>query len=225
MMQHVVSIVLGPPGAGKGTQCKRLSESLQVPHISTGDLLREHIRKGTPLGMQVKKTIERGNLVPDTLVWDILKERVGRADCREGFVLDGFPRTASQAETFDAYLARHKNQRHSLVPVVIRLVVDNSVLLRRLTGRRVCPKCASVFHVEFDPPRISGHCDVDGAELFIRDDDREATILERLRVYEREISPILQHYGQDGRILEITGDRPVEQVTEEILEAMGHVAV
>jgi adenylate kinase len=225
MMQHIVPIVLGPPGAGKGTQCKRLSEALQVPHISTGDLLREHIRKGTPLGAKVKRTIERGNLVPDSLIWEMLQERIGRSDCRQGFVLDGFPRTASQAERFDAYLAQHKSARHSLLPLVVRLAVDNSVLLRRLTGRRVCPKCASVFHIEFGAPQVPGHCDHDGAELFIRDDDRETTIRERLRVYEREISPILQHYGNDGRILEIAGDRPVEQVTEEILEAMGHVAV
>jgi adenylate kinase len=218
-----VLIVLGPPGAGKGTQCRKLKELFNIAYISTGDILREHIRRDTALGRRVKAIIHQGNLVPDTQVFDMLAERIGHADCTRGFVLDGFPRTYSQAKSLDYYLAEQASRGRSMAMSVVRIVVDKTVLLQRLGGRRICSVCASVFNTD-KPPRVNDRCDFDGSPLEVREDDREETILERLRVYEREILPILGHYSQNATVLEINGERPVGTVTAEVLKALGHVS-
>jgi adenylate kinase len=180
------------------------------------------IRRGTALGRRVKAIMHQGNLVPDTQVFDMLAERIGHADCTRGFVLDGFPRTYSQAKSLDYYLAEQAS-RGRMALSVVRIVIHKTVLLQRLGGQRICPVCASVFNID-KPPRVSDRCDFDGSPLEVRGDDREETILERLRVYEREILPILGHYSQNATVLEINGERPVGTVTAEVLKALRHVS-
>lgn len=209
---HMVLILLGPPGAGKGTQCKRLVEALQIPHVSTGDILRDNVRRGTELGCRVKGIMDAGGLVPDALILDMLGERITQSDCSGGFVLDGFPRTREQAESLDQYLSTVSGP----AALVVRLTVPQPSLLKRLSTRHICPSCGAGYSSSVQPPRAPGQCDVDGSSLMAREDDREETILERLRIYEQQISPIVGHYSQNDAVLEVDGNRPVEEVTAEI---------
>jgi adenylate kinase len=217
---QVVLIVLGPPGAGKGTQCKMLAGVLRVPHISTGDILRDNICRDTRLGRGVKKIMEDGRLVPDDHVMNMLIERIEEGDCAGGFVLDGFPRTPEQAALLDLCLSEQEDKKQSSRQLVVRLVVSQHCLLKRLAGRQICPVCQTVYGIHQHQPRTPGKCDADGCSLIARQDDREKTIAERLRNFEEQISPIIAHYAKHGCVLEIDGDRSAHEVTSGILRAI-----
>jgi adenylate kinase len=214
---QLVLILLGPPGAGKGTQCKRLLETLRIPHISTGDILRQNVRNQTTLGRRVKEILKSGSLVPDGLILDMLAERIVNPDCDKGFILDGFPRTRKQAELFDMSLSQWRTSFRHSTPIVIRLVVPRSSLIKRLAVREVCTTCGEVYSPHAHPALVSGRCDSDGSILVVREDDRVETIHERFRIYEQEISPIVDHYSKCDSVLDVDGNNAVEEVTAEIL--------
>jgi adenylate kinase len=206
-------ILLGPPGAGKGTQAKMLTDRLNVPQISTGDILRAAVKEGTPMGIKAKSFMDAGSLVPDEVVVGIVQERLQKEDCANGFILDGFPRTVAQADALkDTLRALDKD-----VDAVISLEVDVEALVERLTGRRTCKVCGKGYHIKFDPPRVDGKCDVCGGELFQRDDDREETIRKRLEVYKQQTSPLVSYYQNDGLLTRIDGMQEIGVVQEEIL--------
>jgi len=214
-------VLLGPPGAGKGTQSKRITEHYRIPQVSTGDLLREHVKQGTPLGQQVQALIARGELVSDHLVCDIVAWRLREPDAQRGFVLDGFPRTQKQAAWLDAFLKFEffeSGKWAAWLPIVIRIQVDYNKLLLRITGRRICPICGTIYNIYSKPPLVDEICDKDGAELVTRDDDREEVIRERLDAYERQTKPVAEYYQQLGRLATIDGDQPVDDVTARILK-------
>ncbi len=214
-------VLLGPPGAGKGTQSKRISEHYRIPQISTGDLLREHVKQGTPLGMEAQAIMARGELVPDNLVCDIVAWRLREPDAQRGFILDGFPRTQKQAAWLDAFLKYEffdNGKWQSRLPIVIRIEVDYNKLLLRITGRRTCPTCGRIYNVHSRPPLVDEICDVDGTKLVMRDDDREEVIRERLDAYERQTKPVAEYYERLGRLATIDGDQPVDDVTARILK-------
>jgi adenylate kinase len=212
-------ILLGPPGAGKGTQAKQIVEHYNIPQISTGDILREHVKQGTPLGLQAKALMERGELVPDNLVCDMVAFRLKDEDCHHGFILDGFPRTAAQAGWLDAYLEHEFFERVKYgpcLPIVVRLDVDYNKLLSRITGRRSCPACGRIYNVHFQPPRFDEVCDVDGTKLITRNDDREEVISDRIHAYQEQTRPVADYYEQRGRLVSVNADLPVEEVTAQI---------
>jgi len=213
-------ILLGSPGAGKGTQAKRIAERYSIPQISTGDILREHVQRGTELGVQAKDVMARGELVPDELMYGMVAWRLRHVDCERGFILDGFPRTAAQAGWLDAFLEHEffENQhRGQCLPIVIRIDVDYNQLLRRLTGRRSCPVCGRIYNIYSQPPRVADACDVDGSKLVIRNDDREEVIRERLTAYELQTKPVAEYYECKGRLVSVNGDLPVDEVTRQIV--------
>jgi adenylate kinase len=214
-------VLLGPPGAGKGTQSKRITEHYRIPQVSTGDLLREHVNQGTPLGQQVQALIARGELVSDHLVCDIVAWRLREPDAQRGFVLDGFPRTQKQAAWLDAFLKFEffeSGKWAAWLPIVIRIQVDYNKLLLRITGRRICPIDGTIYNVYSKPPLVDEICDKDGAKLVTRDDDREEVIRERLDAYERQTKPVAEYYQQLGRLATIDGEQPVDDVTARILQ-------
>ena len=218
-------ILLGPPGAGKGTQAQQIVERYGIPQVSTGELLRDHVARKTDLGRQAKAIMDRGELVPDELMYGIVADRLRSPDCGRGFILDGFPRTAAQAGWLDAFLRKEffDNQSGKVkacAPIVIQLAVDYNQLLLRLTGRRLCPTDGRLYNIHFQPPRIDGLCDVDGTPLIIRDDDREEVVRERLNVYESQTKPVVDYYRQQGQLATVNADRPIEQVTAEIFEVI-----
>ena len=210
-------IVLGPPGAGKGTQAKRIVDRYGIPQISTGDLLRDNVGRGTKLGLEAKAIMARGELVPDELIYGIVSSRLREADCQRGFVLDGFPRTAAQAGWLDAFLEKEVFENsEKCPPIVIQLLVDYNQLLQRLTGRRSCPTCGRLYNIHSQPPLVDELCDVDGSKLVIRDDDREEVISGRLAAYERQTKPVADYYRVQRRLVAVNADRPVEDVTAQI---------
>ncbi len=210
-------ILLGPPGAGKGTQAKQIVERYGIPQISTGDLLREHVAKGTDLGVEAKATMARGELVPDELMYGMVAQRLREADCRRGFVLDGFPRTAAQAGWLDAFLEKELFENSEMCPpVVIQLVVDYTQLLLRLTGRRSCPTCGRLYNIHFQPPRVDELCDVDGTPLITRNDDRSEVITERLTAYEKQTRPVADYYRVQQRLVPVNADQTVIEVTAQV---------
>jgi len=214
-------ILLGPPGAGKGTQARQIVERYGIPQISTGELLRDHVARQTDLGRKAKAIMDRGDLVPDDLMYGIVADRLRQPDCRRGFILDGFPRTAAQAGWLDAFLRKEffDNQlsgKGVCAPIVIQLAVDYNQLLLRLTGRRLCPTDGRLYNIHFQPPRVDGLCDVDGTPLIIRDDDREHVVRERLNVYERQTKPVVDYYRQQGQLVVVNADQVVDEVTAEI---------
>ena len=221
-------ILLGPPGAGKGTQAKAIVARYGIPQISTGDILRANRAQGTELGKRAAAIMDRGELVPDELVCDMVAARLAQPDCARGFILDGFPRTVKQAEWLDNLLSvartpsSAKDISASPAPVVISLKVDYNDVLRRLAGRRSCPACGRIYNVYFQPPRVPDVCDVDGSKLVARQDDSEAVISERLKAYEKQTLPLADYYRRRGRLREVSGDASVEQVTAEILKAIEH---
>ena len=210
-------ILLGAPGAGKGTQAKIIASRYGVRHISTGDILRDHVARGTDLGKKAKSIMDRGELVPDPLVLDMVNQRLSYADCDNGFVLDGFPRTTAQAEWLDRFLASRTFGGRQLAAIVINVQVSYNQLLQRLTGRRTCPTCGRTYNVYLQPPRRDGICDVEGAPLIQRKDDSEEVISERFKNYERQTLPLADYYRRQGRLYELNGELPVEQVTAEVL--------
>ncbi len=210
-------ILLGPPGAGKGTQAKRIVDRHGVPQISTGDLLRDHVARGTELGLEAKAIMARGELVPDELLYGIVASRLREADCQRGFVLDGFPRTVAQAGWLDAFLEKELFENsEKRPPVVIQLLVDYTQLLLRLTGRRSCPTCGRLYNIHFQPALVDELCDVDGSKLVIRNDDREEVISERFTAYEAQTKPVVDHYRALRRLVTVNADRPMEEITAQI---------
>ncbi len=210
-------ILLGPPGAGKGTQAKRLIDKYGIPQISTGDMLRAALKAGTPLGLEAKKYMDTGALVPDSVVIGLVKERIQQDDCAKGYMLDGFPRNVSQAETLDSMLGE-LNQK---IDHVVCIEVPNDELVKRLTGRRTCRGCGAGFHVMFDPPQKEGVCDKCGGELYQRDDDNEATVKSRLKVYEDQTEPLIAYYDKQGKLRRIDGVGDMSAILERITAVLG----
>ncbi len=209
-------ILLGPPGVGKGTQAKRLTEEYRIPQISTGDMLRAAIKAGTPLGMEAKGYMDRGGLVPDAVVVGLVAERIRAPDAKNGFMLDGFPRTVAQADSLGAMLTK----QGSAIDRVICLLADNDELVRRLSGRRTCNKCSAPFHVTFKPPRKQGVCDACGGELYQRDDDKEEAIRARLVTYDTQTKPLIDYYKGRNLLRSIDGLGSMDAVYGRIREAL-----
>jgi adenylate kinase len=209
-------ILLGPPGAGKGTQAKMLTDQYSIPQISTGDILRAAVKDGTPMGLRAKEYMDAGSLVPDEVVVGIVRDRLQQADCKHGFILDGFPRTVAQADALQANLAQMGKE----LDRVISLNVDADALVERLTGRRTCKECGRGYHVAFDPPRASGVCDACGGSLFQRNDDQEETIRKRLQVYADQTAPLISYYREAGVLMELDGMLPIPQVQEKMLSLL-----
>lgn len=205
-------ILLGPPGAGKGTQAQFIIKELQIPQVSTGDMLRSAVKEQTPLGIKAKIFMDQGHLVPDEIVIGIVAERITQKDCEKGFILDGFPRTAAQAESLKEMLSRLGRS----IDHVISIEVDRNDLLVRLTGRRTCRGCGKGYHVTFAPPRQVGLCDDCGGMLIQRDDDREETIRKRLDVYDQQTAPLIDYYGRESLLRQIAGTAPIEEIQRRI---------
>jgi adenylate kinase len=211
-------IFLGPPGAGKGTQAKQLAAKYAVPHLSTGDMLRENIAKGTGLGAKAKPIMERGELVPDSLVLKMVRERIERPDCSHGFVFDGFPRTVAQAQYLGELLKQHGFRR----PIVIHLAIDTALILRRITGRRTCKTGGEIYNLYDRPPKSEGRCDVDDGELFQRPDDREEIVAPRLRAYEKQTAPLVAYYRRLGLLHDVDAAKSVAEVEQQIWKTLHH---
>ncbi|NDL68811.1 adenylate kinase [Anaerotalea alkaliphila] len=206
-------VLLGAPGAGKGTLAKEIVRRYQIPHISTGDIFRENIRNGTELGEKVKGYMEQGQLVPDALVVDLVGDRIAQRDCLKGYVLDGFPRTRQQAEALDCLLC----EREEKIDRVIELEVAEETILRRMSDRRVCADCGAVWNLSSNPPQTENVCDQCGNALEQREDDKEETVLRRLEVYRVQTSPLVEYYDGQGILATINGDMPVAEVAESII--------
>jgi adenylate kinase len=207
-------IIFGPPGAGKGTQAQVVSVEFGIPHISTGEMLREAARNGTALGLAARAKMESGELVSDEVVCGIAEKRISRPDCDDGFILDGFPRTLGQARFLEDLLNEHERGQ----PLVIYLKVDSDVLAKRLSGRRTCPVCGRIYNMYFDPPAHDEVCDIDGAKLVQRADDHEDAIRQRLASYWTLTRPLIDYYGERGLLYDVDGDRPSEEVAQDVIE-------
>ncbi len=210
-------VLVGPPGAGKGTQAQFIAEYLSVPKISTGDIFRANVGQGTPLGLQAKAFMDRGDLVPDDVTIDMVRLRLAEPDAQSGFLLDGFPRTVPQAEVLDDMLQEIAGTK---LDVVLELVVEKDEVVRRLSGRRTCRTCNHIWHVDFDPPEREGICDLDGGELYQRDDDQAATILNRLDVYDAQTAPLVNYYAERGVLVGIDATGPVDDITTRAIDAL-----
>ncbi|ADL49012.1 MULTISPECIES: adenylate kinase [Micromonospora] len=209
-------VLVGPPGAGKGTQAEFVAAHLSVPKISTGDIFRANVSQGTPLGVEAKRYMDAGKLVPDEVTINMVRDRLAEPDASEGFLLDGFPRTTPQAAALDKLLA----DLGTALDLVLELVVDDDEVIRRLSGRRTCRGCGKIWHVEFDSPSREGVCDRCGAELFQRDDDKPETIAARLREYAEKTAPLVDYYGAQGKLVGIDATGPVEDVTVRAIDAL-----
>jgi adenylate kinase len=209
-------VLVGPPGAGKGTQAQHIASARSVPAISTGDIFRANVSQGTELGQLAKSYMDAGDLVPDEVTVEMVRHRLGEDDAAKGFLLDGFPRNVPQAETLEGMLADMGNK----LDIVLELVVDDDEVVRRLSGRRTCRTCGTNWHVDFDPPTVEGVCDRDGGELFQRDDDKPHTVRHRLDVYGKQTSPLVSFYATRGILVGIDATGPVDDVTERALEAL-----
>lgn len=205
-------ILLGPPGAGKGTQAARIAEAYQIPHISTGDILRANVREGTPLGTEAKRYMDAGELVPDEVIIGMVGERLEQDDAASGFLFDGFPRTVPQAEALERLLV----ERETPLTCVLRLMVARDEVVERLTGRRTCPQCGRIFHVKYDPPQVEGRCDDCGAELVQRDDDREDVVLNRLDVYASQTEPLEHFYWERGLLRDVQAVGSPDEVFDSV---------
>lgn len=211
-------LLLGVPGSGKGTQAKELVKLWSIPQVSTGDLLRANVAQSTPLGLAAKVLMDRGDLVPDPVVDEMVAQRLREPDTDRGFILDGFPRTLPQANWLDGWLEEHSSQGLPVVAVGIR--VDYNQLLRRITGRRNCPVCQRIYNIYLNPPRKAGFCDVEGAALAQRADDTEQVYSERMRAYASQTASVVEHYREVGRYAEVDGDQPIATVASAIVTAV-----
>lgn len=210
-------VLMGLPGAGKGTQAAKIVEEYNIPHISTGDMFRAAIKGGTPLGKEAKSFMDRGELVPDEVTIGIVRERLSQEDCQKGFLLDGFPRTVAQADALEELLADLGKQ----IEHVINIDVDAEILVPRLTGRRICPTCGATYHVIFNPPTVEGICDVDGSALTQRADDTEETVRRRLDVNIEQSQPLIDFYSEKGYLRTLDGDRPIDVVYVDVKALLG----
>lgn len=210
-------VLLGAPGAGKGTQAKMLIEKYKIPQISTGDILRKAVADGTPLGKEAKVIMEQGGLVPDKIVLGLVEERLKQPDCKAGFILDGFPRNTAQAESLDKLLA------NAGMPLTVALTVDvdKGELLKRLTGRRTCKKCQQMYNIYFTPPKKDGVCDKCGGDLFQRDDDKEETIKKRLEVYDQQTAPLIDYYSKKGIMTTVKGVGSIDDIFKKVVAVLG----
>ncbi len=213
-------LLLGAPGVGKGTQAKELMAKWGIPQISTGDLLRYHRDHGTPLGLKAKAVMDRGNLVPDDLVNQMVAERLTQPDTAEGYILDGFPRTLGQAEWLDQHIGADPR---ALPVVAVSIQVSYTQLLRRITGRRSCPACGTIYNIYLQPPKVDEKCDLDGTPLVRRSDDTEEVFRERMRTYESQTAPVVEHYRALGRFAEVDGEKPVDQVAADVMAAVARL--
>ena len=209
-------VLVGPPGAGKGTQAQFIAQNAGVPNISTGDIFRTNVSQGTELGVRAKQFMDRGDLVPDDVTIEMVRLRLTEPDTAPGFLLDGFPRTVPQAEVLEDML---REQGHKL-DVVLELVVDNDEVVRRLSGRRTCHGCNRIWHVDFDPPATEGICDVDGGALYQREDDKPDTVQNRLGVYDLQTAPLVEYYARRGILIGLDATGPVDDVTERAVDAL-----
>ena len=211
------AVLLGPPGAGKGTQAVRLVEKYEIPHISTGDIFRKNIKEGTELGKKAQEYMNAGALVPDELVVDLVKDRLQQDDCKNGFLLDGFPRTIFQAEKLDEFLS----ESNLKMDIVINLKVEKEALVKRLTGRRVCKDCGASYHIVNIPPKKEGVCDICGGELIQRKDDNIETVENRINVYEEQTAPLIGYYKEAGSLVDFDGEASLDEVFDAIGQAIG----
>lgn len=209
-------LLMGPPGAGKGTQAERLIEKYGIVQISTGDMFRAAVKKGTPLGLEAKKYMDSGSLVPDEVTIGIVRERLSEGDCRDGFILDGFPRTTAQAVSLDAILRELGIELDG----IININVPDEELIRRTSGRQICPTCGATYHKTLNPPKVADVCDKDGERLYQRDDDKEATVRQRLSVYGTQTKPLIDYYKNNGHYVEINGLQAVEDVFTDVVAAL-----
>jgi adenylate kinase len=209
-------ILMGPPGAGKGTQAEYIERKYWIPHISTGDMFRSAIRFGTALGLQAKVIMDAGQLVPDEVTIGIVRERLAERDCAKGFLMDGFPRTIAQAEALDKRLA----ELNKSLDAVISIEVPDEVLSLRLTGRRICSQCGATYHIQFNPPQKASQCDICSGEIQQRSDDREETVAERLAVYAQQTKQLTEYYAPKGLLKTINGDQSLDEVFKDIIESL-----
>mgnify|MGYP001945835415 FL=1 len=209
-------VLLGPPGAGKGTQASAIISKYSIPHISTGDIFRANIKNGTELGKQVEAYMNKGLLVPDELVVSIVKDRLTEEDCKDGFLLDGFPRTVNQAEALDEELKKMNLK----LDKVVNIQVGKEILIERAIGRRICKNCGATYHIKFNPPKEENICDKCGGKLHQRDDDKVETVEKRIEVYHEQTKPLIEYYDKKGLLLNVDGTKPVEEVFNEIIASV-----
>lgn len=210
-------VLLGPPGAGKGTQAKSISNKYSIPHISTGDIFRKNISENTPLGIEAKSYIDKGLLVPDEVTINMVNDRLSMGDCKNGYLLDGFPRTVEQAEALDKFLS----ERGEKLDTALLIEVPSNFIVERMTGRRVCPSCGASYHVKFNPPVVEGKCDVCGSDLIQRKDDTIEIVQDRLNVYEAQTQPLIDFYRNKNQLSAVDGTKAINEVFEGICEILG----
>ena len=210
-------VLLGAPGAGKGTQAALIKEKYNLPHISTGDIFRKNIREGTPLGVQVKAIIDRGELVPDELTVALVKDRLAQPDCKDGYILDGFPRTIPQAES----LKKALSDKGEALDFAVNVDVPDENIVARMSGRRACPKCGATYHIAYAAPKKEGVCDKCGAELILRDDDKPETVANRLKVYHDQTQPLIDYYTKENILHTVDGTQDMEKVFADIVKILG----
>ncbi|MBI5997380.1 adenylate kinase [Clostridium perfringens] len=210
-------VLLGPPGAGKGTQAKSISNRYSIPHISTGDIFRKNISENTPLGIEAKSYMDNGQLVPDEVTINMVKDKLQQDDCKNGYLLDGFPRTVHQAEALDNFLT----EREESIDTALLIEVPKEFILERMTGRRVCPSCGASYHIKFNPPANDGKCDLCGSDVIQRKDDTEETVKERLDVYENQTQPLIDFYKNKKQLSVVDGTQAINEVFESICKILG----
>ncbi|MCE5097904.1 adenylate kinase [Staphylococcus devriesei] len=212
-------ILMGLPGAGKGTQASEIVKKFPIPHISTGDMFRKAIKDETDLGKEAKSYMDRGELVPDEVTVGIVKERISEDDAKKGFLLDGFPRTIDQAEALNEIMSELERN----IDAVINIEVPEEELMNRLTGRRICEKCGTTYHLVFNPPKVDGICDIDGGKLYQREDDNPETVSNRLSVNVKQSKPILEYYDNKGVLNNIDGAKDIDEVTKDVIDILNHL--